>query len=132
MPGAPPESGRAGPHQLAYVPLSPDREQGSWEAAGGIHSPGRQAPLWGWGWAKARLRPQPTGRGPGRDQHGHGYKTARDVTPKRRRLALMEVPRSAVWEPPFPSDIRVMRCSPQLHCCKVGSEPQQPNLQKGK
>lgn len=68
-------------------------------AAGGSHSPGHGAPLWGWGWAKVRLGHQSAGGGPGQDQHGHGYKAGRDVTPRRRRLALMEAHRSAVWEP---------------------------------
>lgn len=115
LPGATPGSGRAGPCQPAPIPLLPAREQGNWEAAGGSHIPGHRAPLWRWVWAKARLGHQPTAGRPGQDQHGHRYEAARDVTPKRRGL----------------SDIRVMRGSPQLLYWKVGSDPQQPNLQEG-
>jgi len=121
-----PGQGQAGQGLVSQHP-SPCPSQGAGQPGGSRGQSRHRAHLWGWGWAKARLGHPPTGV----CQYGDGYKAARDVTPKRRGLTLMEASRRAVWEPPQPPDIRVMRGSPQLCYCRVGSEPQQPNLQEG-
>lgn len=79
MPGVPPGSHKAGPHQLAPVALSPARVQG--RQPGGSHSLGHQA--WAWGWDRARLGHQPSGRDPGLDHHWYSKKARKCGSQKK-------------------------------------------------